>query len=178
MQKKQAKQAKNLQAAERQHKKDKADLRDTIRLTPDAKLTGAQKRRLSASIQKAKRDGKIPQTAQQTIPYREMCRDGICVVTERFFTKQVQYFDINYQLAQNEDKNLIFEKDGLPLEKVLGYFIRSQFLVPKVRPYRTENLYAALERLDHQKKEVKVIAKKAGKTGKKTASGKKTAQKR
>ncbi len=109
LQKKQEKQAKNLQAAKRQHKKDKADLRDTIRLTPDAKLTSRQKRRLSASVQKAKRDGKIPRTAQQTIPYREMCRDGICVVSERFFTKQVQFYDINYQLAQNEDKNLIFE---------------------------------------------------------------------
>ena len=72
----------------------------------------------------------------------------------------------------------IFEKDGQPLEKVLGYFIRSQFLVPKVRPYRTENLYAALERLDHHEKEVSAIAKKAGKTGKKSASGRKTAQKR
>lgn len=68
LQKQQAKQVKNLQAAKRQHKKDKADLRDTIRLTPDAKLTGAQKRRLAASVQKAKRDGKIPHTAQQTIP--------------------------------------------------------------------------------------------------------------
>ena len=71
----------------------------------------------------------------------------------------------------------IFEKDGLPLEKMLGYFIRSQFLVPKVRPYRTENLYAALERLDHQVKEEN-IAKKAGSTSKKSASGKKPAQKR
>ena len=70
MQKKQEKQVKNLQAAKRQHKKDKADLRDTIRLTPDAKLTSRQKRRLSASVQKAKRDGKIPRSAQQTIPYR------------------------------------------------------------------------------------------------------------
>ena len=72
----------------------------------------------------------------------------------------------------------IFEKDSQPLEKVLGYFIRSQFLVPKVRPYRTENLYAALERLNHQEKEAHTIAKKAGKTGKKSASGRKTAQKR
>ena len=46
----------------------------------------------------------------------------------------------------------IFEKDGQPLEKALGHFIRSQFLVPKVRPYRTDNLYAALERLNHQEK--------------------------
>ena len=72
----------------------------------------------------------------------------------------------------------IFEKDGQPMEKVLGYFIRSQFLVPKVRPYRTENLYAALERLNHQEKEVHTIAKKAGRTGKKSASGRKAAQKR
>ena len=71
----------------------------------------------------------------------------------------------------------IFEKDGQPLEKMLGYFIRSQFLVPKVRPYRTENLYAALERLDHQQKEEN-IAKKAGSTSKKSASSKKSAQKR
>ena len=30
-------------------------------------------------------------------------------MNERYFTKQIQFFDINYQLAQNEDKNQIFE---------------------------------------------------------------------
>ena len=60
-------------------------------------------------MKKARQDGKIPRTAQQTIPYKEMCRDGICVVTDRYFTKQIRFYDINYQLAQNEDKNLIFE---------------------------------------------------------------------
>ena len=73
----------------------------------------------------------------------------------------------------------IYEKDGQPLEKVLGHFIRAQFLCPKVRPYQTENLYAALEQLNHQKKEAKKIADKAaGKTVKKAASRRKTAQKR
>ena len=72
----------------------------------------------------------------------------------------------------------IYEKDGQPLEKVLGHFIRAQFLSPKVRPYRTENMYAALERMNHHEKEVMTIAKKAGKASKKSASGKKTAQKR
>ena len=38
-----------------------------------------------------------------------MCRDGICVVNDHFFTKQIQFYDINYQLAQNDDKNQIFE---------------------------------------------------------------------
>ena len=72
----------------------------------------------------------------------------------------------------------IYEKDGQPLEKVLGHFIRAQFLAPKVRPYQTDNLYAALERLNHHEKEVHAIAKTAGKAGKKSASRKKTAQKR
>ena len=46
---------------------------------------------------------------QQSIPYREMYRDGICRVTDRYYTKTVQFFDINYQLAQVEDKTQIFE---------------------------------------------------------------------
>ncbi len=53
--------------------------------------------------------GKPPQTVQQSIPYREMYRDGICRVNDRLFTKTVQFQDINYQLAQNEDKTQIFE---------------------------------------------------------------------
>ena len=106
---KQLKQKKNLEAAKRQYQKEKKELRSTIHLTPDKKLTGSEKRRLEAAIKKAKRDGRLPKTAQQTIPYKEMCRDGICVVNDRYFTKQIQFYDINYQLAQNEDKNQIFE---------------------------------------------------------------------
>lgn len=40
----------------------------------------------------------------------------------------------------------IYEKDGQPLEKVLYHYIRARFLVPRTRPYRTNNLYSALER--------------------------------
>lgn len=47
-------------------------------------------------------------TAQQSIPYLEMFQDGICQVTETYYTKTVQFYDINYQLAQNEDKAAIF----------------------------------------------------------------------
>ena len=54
-----------------------------------------------------KRDA--PQTAQQTIPYREIYKDGICRVNDKLFTKTVQFFDINYQLAQADDKAQIFE---------------------------------------------------------------------
>ena len=106
--KQQAKQEKNLQAAKNQYRQDKAELK-AMRLWPDKKLTGREKKRLAAAVKKAKRDGKIPQTAQQTIPYQEMCRDGICIVNDHYFTKQIEFLDINYQLAQNEDKNQIFE---------------------------------------------------------------------
>lgn len=106
--KQQAKQEQKLQAAKNQYQKDKADLR-SIRLWPDKKLTRKEKHRLTDAVKKAKRDGKIPQSAQQTIPYQEMCRDGICIVSDRYYTKQVEFLDVNYQLAQNEDKNLIFE---------------------------------------------------------------------
>jgi hypothetical protein len=50
-----------------------------------------------------------PETAQQSIPYREMFRDGICRVTDRLYTKTIVFSDINYHLAQNDDKTQIFE---------------------------------------------------------------------
>ena len=50
-----------------------------------------------------------PQTVQQSIPYKEMYRDGICRVSGNYYTKTVQFFDINYQLAQADDKAQIFE---------------------------------------------------------------------
>lgn len=72
-------------------------------------MDAKEKRRLARAVGKAKRDGRIPRTAQQTIPYKEMCRDGICIAGDNFYTKQVEFLDINYQLARNEDKNAIFE---------------------------------------------------------------------
>jgi hypothetical protein len=39
-----------------------------------------------------------------------MYPDGICQVSERFFSKVIQYQDINYQLALEEDKRAIFDK--------------------------------------------------------------------
>ena len=47
----------------------------------------------------------------------------------------------------------MYEKDGLPLEKVLKHIIRTCFLYPRVRPYKTENFYALLS-----EKEAKPIA--------------------
>ena len=61
-------------------------------------------------IERAKRDDGIPRTAQQSIPFQRMFPDGICRVNDRYYTKTIQYQDINYQLAQQEDKTAIFEE--------------------------------------------------------------------
>ena len=50
-----------------------------------------------------------PQTAQQTIPYRELFKDGICRVNDKLYTKSLEYEDINYQLAQADDQSDIFD---------------------------------------------------------------------
>ena len=75
------------------------------------KLTGKQKKQINEAIAKARPNGngKVPKTAQQSIPFKQMFRDGICKVDDKFYTKTVQFYDINYQLAQNEDKTAIFE---------------------------------------------------------------------
>ena len=69
----------------------------------------AQEKKQLVSQKKDKKNKRIPKSAQQTIPYVEMCRDGICKVNSKLYTKTIRYNDINYQLAQNEDKTAIFE---------------------------------------------------------------------
>ena len=73
-----------------------------------SKLTRAEKKEIAALIRAAKGDGKA-HTAQQTIPYLAMYPDGICKVTEKKYSKSIAYDDINYQLAQADDKTAIFE---------------------------------------------------------------------
>ena len=57
--------------------------------------------------QNPKQEKKI--SAQKSIAYREMGKDGICRVEGKTYSKSIRFYDINYQLAQNEDKNAIFE---------------------------------------------------------------------
>ena len=61
-------------------------------------------------MQKARNDDGVPRTAQQSIPFQRMFPDGICRVRDNYYTKTIQFQDINYQLAQQEDKTAIFEE--------------------------------------------------------------------
>lgn len=76
-----------------------------IRSVP-AKESSGRRQQSKAEAKKAK-EKRL--SAQKSIPYREMARDGICRVQDKYYSKTIRFYDINYQLAQNEDKNAIFE---------------------------------------------------------------------
>ena len=53
----------------------------------------------------------------------------------------------------------LYEKNGRPLEKVLGDVIQTVFLRPKRRLYQTDNLYAALMRQEQMEREVQKLVR-------------------
>ena len=51
----------------------------------------------------------------------------------------------------------MYERNGQPLEVFLRHMIQTVFVRPKVRVYRTRNIYAEEIRLDELRKEVRRI---------------------
>ena len=72
------------------------------------RLTRRERKEIEAVIRKYKGDGK-PHTAQDTIPYQAMYPDGICYLGGMSYSGCIEFFDINYQLAQPDDQTAIFE---------------------------------------------------------------------
>ena len=81
-------------------------------------LTRSQRKRIDAAIARANRSDRKETSAQESIPYERMWPDGICRVAAQYYTKTIQFLDINYQLNQDEDKTAIFEGWG----DFLNYF--------------------------------------------------------
>ena len=73
-------------------------------------LSKAEQNQVREVIKNAQRNDGIPRTAQQSIPFDRMFQDGICRVGQDYYTKTIQFQDINYQLALQEDKTEIFEE--------------------------------------------------------------------
>ena len=73
-------------------------------------LSKNDRKRVQEVIDRARNNDGIPRTAQQSIPFDRMFPDGICRVGSNYYTKTMQFQDINYQLAQQEDKTAIFEE--------------------------------------------------------------------
>ena len=97
-------------------KQQEKRLAQNIREAKERKRSGTQS---GPNLRPPKQSGSVlqklfgtktpPKTAQQSIPYRTMHKDGVCRVTDRLYTKTITFGDLNYHLAQNEDKAQIFE---------------------------------------------------------------------
>ena len=51
---------------------------------------------------------KAPRNTLDTLPFEQIYPDGLCKVSGNYYTRMVQFYDINYQLAQNDEKQHIF----------------------------------------------------------------------
>ena len=76
-------------------------------------LSQAEKKAVMETLRRNRKDDGMPRTAQQSIPFERMFPDGICRSGADYYTKTIQFQDINYQLAEQEDKTEIFE-NGAP----------------------------------------------------------------
>lgn len=84
-------------------------------------LTFAERRRLAElkhRLAGTNKNAEKPTTAQKTITFQKMYRDGICQVTSGFYTKMVEFYDINYDLLEVEDKGEILEE----YSRLINYF--------------------------------------------------------
>ena len=72
------------------------------------KLTAAERREIRKVIEAARGDGK-PHSAQDTLPFRQMYPDGLCRLDDTTWSRCIEFEDVNYQLAGQDDQTAIFE---------------------------------------------------------------------
>ena len=77
---------------------------------PASKLTKEDKKILSARMAEIRKENGINGTVQNTIPFQCMYKDGICQVSDNFFSLTVQFYDANYSISEFEEQNSIFSK--------------------------------------------------------------------
>ena len=71
---------------------------------------------------KKNKDGKnppkstVPRTAQESIPFQRMFEDGTCRVRPGYYTRTIQYQDINYQMCIRDRR---YSKRPVPLRTKL-----------------------------------------------------------
>lgn len=73
-------------------------------------LTKEEKKIIQRRINEIKKSNKDNGTVQAAIPYLCMYKDGICQVTENFYSMTLQFYDTNYVLADFEEQDNIFGK--------------------------------------------------------------------
>ena len=92
-----------------------------IKLTQNKKALRREKQELKQDKTKIKKEKggflslifkKEPKryTVEDTLPYLRLLKNGICQLDEKHFSKSIVFEDINYQLALEEDRDLIFNQ--------------------------------------------------------------------
>ena len=77
---------------------------------PASQLSKEEKKILSARMAEIRSENGGKNTVQNTIPFLCMYKDGVCQVSENFFSLTVQFFDANYSISEFEEQNNIFSK--------------------------------------------------------------------
>lgn len=85
-------------------RKRKRDLKVPVRLSSEEKI------QIKKVVDNAKKADKVPHSAQESVTFERMFPSGICREEGDFYSKTIQFQDINYKLAQEEDKTTIFEE--------------------------------------------------------------------
>lgn len=95
-------------------KSQKRDLKSEAAVLAEKKpetLTKEEKKIIQARMREIKKNNSENSgSTQSAIPYRIMYKDGICQLTEKYYTMTIQFFDTNYGTADFEDQNSIFSK--------------------------------------------------------------------
>ncbi len=77
---------------------------------PASQLTKEEKKVLAARMAEIRSAGGGRSTVQNTLPFLCMYRDGVCQVSENFFSLTVQFYDANYAIAELDEQEMIFSK--------------------------------------------------------------------
>ena len=77
---------------------------------PASELTKEEKKILSARIAEIRSENGGNTTVQNTIPFLCMYKDGVCQVSENFYSLTVQFYDANYSISEFDEQNYIFSK--------------------------------------------------------------------
>lgn len=92
------------------NKSDNCSKSKVVMGKPASQLTKEDKKILSARMAEIKSANGGKTTVQNTIPYMCMYKDGVCQVSENFFSMTVQFYDANYSISEFEEHNNIFSK--------------------------------------------------------------------
>jgi len=77
--------------------------------SPERKLSRKERKEIESLVKNAKKKDEVPHTVQESIPFDRVFKDGIVRVEDGYYTKMIEYDDINYQLATLNEKKSILE---------------------------------------------------------------------